>query len=107
MTIDAPTAGLLAQVIPVLLVFLALEDRLRPRKIGRSRRAQWIRTTRELSVVMSLISLFLCLWIVVTKAESGLMSFFVILTMILVLVTLFALFAIMFGREAKRLRGQS
>ncbi|MEV8149927.1 hypothetical protein AB0O52_17500 [Arthrobacter sp. NPDC080073] len=105
MTIDATTAGLLAQVIPVLLVFLALEERLQPAKISSRRWRKRIGSARELSVMLSLVSLFMCLWVAVTKVESSLMSWFVGLSMILVLFTLFVLFAGMFGREAISERG--
>ncbi|MBT8163067.1 MULTISPECIES: hypothetical protein [Arthrobacter] len=105
MTIDVNAAGLLAQVIPVLLVFLALEDRLRPRKVRSGNWRKWIASARELSVMLSLISLALCLWIAVMKVESSAVSWFVVLSMILLLFTLFVLFAGMFGREALSERG--
>jgi peptidoglycan/LPS O-acetylase OafA/YrhL len=100
MTIDANAAGLLAQVIPVLLVFLALEDRLRPASIRSKNWRKWIARARELSVILSLASLFMCLLIVVAKVDPGLMSWVVILSMAFVLLTLFILFALKFGREA-------
>ncbi|MFF1382799.1 hypothetical protein ACFVWT_04460 [Arthrobacter sp. NPDC058288] len=99
MTIDVNAAGLLAQVIPALLVFLALEDRLSPARIpGRKWRHRLMRW-REAAVVLNLLALGLCLGIVVTKSENIVLSFVIAASVAFLLVVLALLFAGMFGRE--------
>jgi hypothetical protein len=99
MTIDVNAAGVLAQVIPALLVFLALEDRLSPALIpGRTWRNRLMRW-REFAVVANLISLGLCLYIVVTKVENFVLSLAIVASVAFLLVVLAMLFAGMFGRE--------
>lgn len=99
MTIDVNAAGLLAQVIPALLVFLALEDRLSPSHIPvrkwRHRLTRW----REAAVVLNLISLGLSLAIVLTRSENIVFSLVITISMAFLLVVLALLFAGMFGRE--------
>ncbi|MFF2029535.1 hypothetical protein [Arthrobacter sp. NPDC058192] len=106
MTIDVSSAGLLAQVIPALLVFLALEDRLSPAKISarkwRRRLMQW----REAAVIANLLALAFCLGIVVTKIEDFVISLFIAASVALLLVVLALLFAGMFGREDERITPQ-
>lgn len=70
MTIDNDAAGLLAQVIPALLVFLALEDRLMPSKVPNPAARKPLSKWREGAVGMNLLALALCLLIVVTDAEE-------------------------------------
>ncbi|MET1156019.1 hypothetical protein [Arthrobacter sp.] len=99
MTIDVNAAGLLAQVIPALLVFLALEDRLSPAHIpGRKWRQRLLRW-RETAVVLNLVALGLSLAIVVTRSENVIFSFIVAGSVAFLLVVLALLFAGMFGRE--------
>lgn len=99
MTIDVNAAALLAQVIPALLVFLALEDRLSPDKIpGRKWRRRLMRW-RESAVVVNLLALGFCLGIVVTKGENVVISLFIAASVAFLLVVLALLFAGMFGRE--------
>ena len=92
-------AALLAQVIPALLVFLALEDRLSPTHIPgrkwRRRLARW----REAAVVLNLVSLGLSLAIVVTRSENVVLSIVIVISVSFLLVVLALLFAGMFGRE--------
>lgn len=97
--VDVNAAGLLAQVIPALLILVALEERLSPEKITSSRWRDWLRQTREGSVAGGIFSLFLCLWVVVTKAPSAFTTWVVTLSTLLILVHLFLLFAGMFGRQ--------
>lgn len=103
MNIDNDAAALLAQVIPALLVFLALEDRLMPSKIPslkwRARLTRW----REGAVVMNLLALGFCLAFVVTDLEktwigNGLAPF-IALSVAFLLVVLAFLFAGMFLSE--------
>ena len=56
MTIDASAAGLLAEVIPALLVFLALEDRLSPSNIPRRKWRRRLTRWREAAVVANLVA---------------------------------------------------
>jgi hypothetical protein len=106
MTIDNDAAALLAQVIPALLVFLALEDRLMPAKIPsqkwRARLTRW----REGAVVMNLLALGLCLTIVVTDVEETWLRIgvatFVAFSVASLLVVLAFLFAGMFLSEESR-----
>ncbi|UKA59185.1 hypothetical protein [Arthrobacter sp. FW306-2-2C-D06B] len=102
MTIDVNAAGVLAQVIPALLVFLALEDRLSPALIPgqkwRTRLMRW----REFAVVANLLSLALCLVIVVTKVENFVISLVIAASVAFLLVVLTMLFAGMFGRDDER-----
>jgi len=99
MTIDVNAAGLLAQVIPALLVFLALEDRLSPAHIPGKKWRQRLKRWRENTVVLNLIALALCLGIVVTKGENIFVSLFIDLSVAFLLIVLALLFAGMFGRE--------
>lgn len=99
MTIDVNAAGLLAQVIPALLVFLALEDRLSPAHIPGEKWRKRLKRWREFAIVANLLSLALCLWIVVTKVEDFGISLVVAASMVFLLVVLAMLFAGMFGRE--------
>lgn len=92
-------AGLLAQVIPALLVFLALEDRLSPAHIpGRKWRHRLTRW-REAAVVLNLIALGLNLAIVVTRSENVIFTVIIAISVAFLLVVLALLFAGMFGRE--------
>lgn len=103
MIIDKDAAGLLAQVIPALLVILALEDRLSPSKvIGRKWRRR-LRGWRELAVIWNLVSLGLCLFIAVTKTEDVVTTWVIAIGLVFLLVVLVALFAGMFGREEEEL----
>lgn len=103
MNIDNDAAGLFAQVIPALLVFLALEDRLMPGRIPnrkwRARLTKW----REGAVVMNLIALGLSLTIVVTDLESswlaGSATTYIAASVLVLLVVLAFLFAGMFLSE--------
>jgi hypothetical protein len=103
MTIDNDAAALFAQVIPALLVFLALEDRLSPSKIANQDWRQRLTKWREGAVVLNLVALGLCLVIVVTDVEEstlvvGLNAFIAISTLAL-LTVLALLFAGMFVNE--------
>jgi hypothetical protein len=99
MTIDVNAAGLLAQVIPALLVFLALEDRLSPALIPSQKWRQRLTRWREFAVVANLISLALCLVIVVTKVENFVMSLLIAADVAFLLVVLVLLLAGMFVRD--------
>ncbi|WP_455833569.1 hypothetical protein [Pseudarthrobacter siccitolerans] len=97
--IDVNAAGLLAQVIPALLIFVALEDRLRPARIPSIRWRLWLKQTTEMSVGSGIVSLSLCLWVVIAKAPNLFTTVFVGLSVLFLLANLFVLFAGMFGRE--------
>lgn len=99
MTIDVNAAGLLAQVIPALLVFLALEDRLSPSHIPGQKMRRRLMRWRESAVVLNLFALAMCLSIVITKAEIPALSFFIAGSVAFLLIVLTLLFAGMFGRE--------
>lgn len=99
MTIDVNAAGLLAQVIPALLVFLALEDRLSPAHIPGRKWRQRLSKWREAAVVLNLISLGLSLAIVVTRSENVLFGIVIVISVAFLLFVLALLFAGMFGRE--------
>jgi hypothetical protein len=71
MTIDNDAAGLFAQVIPALLVFLALEDRLTPKTIPNAKLRRRLLKWREMAVVMNLAALGLSLAIVITPLEDS------------------------------------
>lgn len=70
MTIDNEAASLLAQVIPALLVFLALEDRLIPTKVPNPAARKPLSKLREIAVAMNIFALGACLLIVVTNVEE-------------------------------------
>jgi len=97
--IDVNAAGLLAQVIPALLIFVALEERLSPAKIQSSTWRRRLKQATEMSVATGLVSLLLCLWVVVAKAPNIFTTIFVCLSVSFLLANLFLLFAGMFGRE--------
>lgn len=99
MIIDVNAAGLLAQVIPALLVFLALEDRLSPSHIPGHKWRQRLKRWREAAVVLNLCALAMCLSIVLTRAEIPALSIFIAGSVAFLLVVLTLLFAGMFGRE--------
>lgn len=106
MMIDNDAAGLFAQVIPALLVFLALEDRLMPKNIPnaklRGRLAKW----REMAVVMNLAALGFSLAIVITPLEDSWMGPAVgtqiALSVLVLLLVLTCLFAGMFLHEEEQ-----
>jgi hypothetical protein len=103
MTIDNDAAALLAQVIPALLVFLALEDRLSPSKIANQEWRQRLTKWREGAVVMNLVALALCLLIVVTDVEESAVAVglnaFIAMSVVALLAVLALLFAGMFVSE--------
>lgn len=99
MNIDRDAAALLAQVIPALLVFLALEDRLSPSQVARRKIRRRLMGWRETAVVLNLASLGFCLWIVVSKSENAFMSLFISVSVVSLLLVLAMLFAAMFARE--------
>ncbi|MEN8581324.1 hypothetical protein ABFP37_01255 [Burkholderia sp. RS01] len=102
MNIDPDAAGLLAQVIPSLLVFLALEDRLSPANVPRRKVRRRLSKWREVAVIMNLAALFLCLIIVVTGLESAGVSWFIGVSVGYLVAVLALLFAAMFGKEEGR-----
>lgn len=99
MTIDVNAAGLLAQVIPALLVFLALEDRLSPAHISAKVWRQRLKSWRETAVILSLLSLGFSLAIVVTRTENLIFTVVITISVAFLLLVLVLLFAGMFGRE--------
>ncbi|MGF9663201.1 hypothetical protein AAIH25_15190 [Arthrobacter crystallopoietes] len=99
MLIDKDSAGLFAQVIPALLVILALEDRLSPSKIVRRKWRRRLRGWRELGVIWNLVSLGLCLFIAVTGTKAVVTTWVITAGVAFLLIVLMALFAGMFGRE--------
>jgi hypothetical protein len=99
MNIDVNAAGLFAQVIPALLVFVALEDRLSPALIPRDAVRRRLSSWREAAVVLNLISLGLSLAIVVTRSENIVFSFVIGGSVAFLLIVLALLMAGMFARE--------
>lgn len=99
MEIDKEAAGLLAQVIPALLILVALEDRLNPLKITRRKWRRRLQKWTELAVGAGLVSIVLCLWVVISDAPHVFITCFVAISMLLLLLVVFLLFAGMFGRE--------
>lgn len=97
--IDVNAAGLLAQVIPALLIFVALEERLSPARIPSLKWRRRLKQATEMSVGAGIVSLMLCLWVVITKAPNLFTTVFVGISMLFLLANLFLLFAGMFGRE--------
>jgi hypothetical protein len=102
MDIDSDAAGVLAQVIPALLVFLALEDRLSPANVPRRKVRRRLSRWRELAVVLNLLALFLCLVIVVTGMAYGPANWFIAFSVSYLVFVLALLFAAMFGKEEDR-----
>lgn len=99
MTFDESAAGLFAQVIPALLVILALEDRLSPSKIPRRKWRRKLFSWREFAVVTNLLSLALSLIVVVFRLENILIGLIVLASVLYLLAVLALLLAGMFGRE--------
>jgi hypothetical protein len=99
MTFDVSAAGLFAQVIPALLVILALEDRLSPAKIPRRKWRRRLFGWRESAVLVNLASLGLCLVVVVVRFENALIGVIVLASVLYLLCVLALLLAGMFGRE--------
>ena len=102
MKIDVSAAGLLAEVIPALLVFLALEDRLSPSNIPRRKWRRRLSRWREAAVVANLLALTGCLAIVVTRVENTLLSWFIAASVAYLVGVLSLLFAGMFRKEEGR-----
>jgi Na+/melibiose symporter-like transporter len=102
MKIDVSAAGLLAEVIPALLVFLALEDRLSPANIPRRKWRRRLTRWREATVVANLLALAACLAIVVTRVENSLLSWFIVACVAYLVGVLSLLFAGMFRKEGGR-----
>lgn len=88
--IDVNAAGLLAQVIPALLIFVALEDRLKPARISSVKWRLRLKQTTEMSVGSGIVSLFRCLWVVIAKAPNLFTTVFVGLSMLFLLANLFS-----------------
>lgn len=103
MTIDVNAAGLLAQVIPALLVFLALEDRLSPAQIPNREWRRRLMLWRVFAVLFSLLALAICISVVVTKVEILALSYFVLASVAFLLGVLMLLLWGMFGRELDEL----
>lgn len=99
MEIDMDAAGLLAQVIPAMLILVALEDRLSPSKIVRRKWRRRLQKWTEGVVGAGLASIALCLWVVVTDKPEVFITYFVAISTLLLLLVVFLLFAGMFGRE--------
>lgn len=99
MTFDASAAGLFAQVIPALLVILALEDRLSPAKIPRRKWRRRLSGWRESAVSANLASLGTCLVAVIFHIENAIVGLFVLASVLYLLGVLAFLLAGMFGRE--------
>ncbi|MFE5835934.1 hypothetical protein [Arthrobacter sp. NPDC056493] len=102
MTIDVSSAGALAEVIPALLVFLALEDRLSPSNIPRRKWRRRLTRWREAAVLANLLALAACLAIVVTRVENALLSWFIVASVAYLVGVLALLFAGMFRQEEGR-----
>lgn len=103
MTIDNDAAGLLAQVIPALLVFLALEDRLMPSRVPNRAVRRHLSKWREGAVGMNLLALAMCLLIVVTDVEKSpvvtMLNSFIAISVLALLVVLAMLLIAMFALE--------
>lgn len=103
MTIDNDAASLLAQVIPALLVFLALEDRLMPSKVPNPAIRGRLGKLREGAVAMNLLALAMCLLIVVTDVEgtpaAATINLFIAISVVALLVVLALLLIGMFAAE--------
>lgn len=111
MTIDNEAAGLFAQVIPALLVFLALEDRLMPKNIPNVKLRGRLAKFREVAVVMNLAALGFSLAIVVTPVENSwigaAMATQIVFSVLVLLVVLTFMFAGMFLHEESQLEPAS
>lgn len=99
MTFDTSAAGLFAQVIPALLVILALEERLSPVKIPRRKWRRRLTGWRESAVVLNVLSLATCLIVVAFRLEHDVIGVFVLTSVLYLLGVLALLLAGMFGRE--------
>lgn len=99
MTFDPTAAGLFAQVIPALLVILALEERLSPGKIPRRKWRRRLTGWRESAVVLNILSLGMCLIVVVFRFENDFIGVVVLASALYLLGVLALLLAGMFGRE--------
>jgi hypothetical protein len=99
MEIDKDAAGLLAQVIPAMLILVALEDRLSPSKITRRKWRRRLQKWTQGVVGAGLVSIILCLWVVISDKPDVFITCFVAISTFLLLVVVFLLFAGMFGRD--------
>lgn len=99
MTFDTSAAGLFAQVIPALLVILALEERLSPVKIPRRKWRRRLTGWRETAVVLNILSLAICLITVVFGFENDFLGVVVLASVLYLLGVLTLLLAGMLGRE--------
>jgi hypothetical protein len=97
--IDRDAASLLAQVVTALLILVALEDRLSPRNISRRKVRRRMGSLVEGCVAVNLVSIGMCLFIAVTEAENVFLTAVITLATLWLLLTVFLLFAAMFGRE--------
>lgn len=104
MEMTTDTAGLMAQVIPTLLIVVALEPKFRGEGMeGRSALGRWMmRTGRETAAVSSLISVLLCLFVVFTDKPTWIASWFVIASTIWLVLVLVALFGVLFVADDQR-----
>lgn len=108
MEMTPATAGLMAQVIPTLLIVVALEPRLRGvdlKGMELTRYGRFITGLgRELAVASSLIAVAFCLWVVFTNQPLPFATVYVIGATVWLLSVLFLLFAFMFGVEQRERR---
>ena len=102
MTTD--TAALMAQVIPALLIVVALEPRFRGEGMeARSNLGRWMmRTGRETAAVAGLIALVLCLQVVFTGTPNIYATWVVIMSTAWLVMVLLGLFGVMFVSEDER-----
>ncbi|MGV0109810.1 hypothetical protein [Arthrobacter sp. CP30] len=97
------TAALMAQVIPTLLIVVALEPTLRGRRKDLKKLhpfAHWITGKgRESAVVTSLVSIMFCLYVVFSDQPNMLATYWVVGWTTWLFVMLLLLLAVMFAIE--------
>lgn len=104
MEMTTETAALMAQVIPALLIVVALEPRFRGEGMeARNNLGRWMmRTGRESAAVAGVISLALCLQVIFADAPNIYASWAVIVSTTWLVLVLLGLFGVMFVAEDER-----
>ena len=107
MEITTDTAALFAQIIPTLLIVVALEPKFRGEGMEpRTALARWMmRGGRQTAAVSSGVSILFCLYVVLADSPNGPITWFVYLSTGWLIIVMMALFAAMFVDEDERTEG--
>ncbi|MHA7144217.1 hypothetical protein ACX80U_05805 [Arthrobacter sp. TmT3-37] len=103
MELTADDAALMAQVIPTLLIIVALEPQLRAKEVKdkiKSPAGRWFATKgREFATIGGITAVAMCIFVVLTDGPLLVATIWVGLATLWLVVVMTALLAMMFGHE--------